>query len=110
MNETQLIPCCSKGTGKIPRGGGQSVDFEIVDLCSEGAIIHTSDDIETGTQVKIEIVLPDILFQVEINTDAEIVKKGSTEDGFLYTLEFFGLSERDRREIDEIVVNTCGVF
>jgi c-di-GMP-binding flagellar brake protein YcgR len=110
MNKTKLTCCSITGIGKILRDGGHSVDFEIVDLCSEGAKIHTTDDIETGTQLKIEIVLPAILFQVEINTDAVIVKKGNTEDGFLYGLEFIGLSERDRREIDEIVVNTCGVF
>jgi len=110
MNKTQLTCCSITGTGKILRDGGQSVDFEVVDLCSEGAKIHTPDDIETGTRVKIENVLPAVLFQVEVNTNAIIVKKGNTEDGYLYSLEFIGLPERDRREIDEIVVNTCGVF
>lgn len=110
MEETRNICCSIKGKGKISGKYGQAYDFNLVDLCTEGARIHTLVELEAGIKIKVNIVLDAVLFEVQINTNAEIVQKSGTQHGYLYELEFIGLPEKDRREIDDIVRSNCGVF
>lgn len=109
MGETQFCRCNVKGSGKIFTDKDKYIEFEIIDLCAEDSKVFSPNEVDTGIRVRIAIVLPAILFQVEINTEAIIVQKTKTGNGFEYCLEFVDLSEEDKCEIDELMRSTCNM-
>jgi PilZ domain. len=105
MEKIQSSRCNIKGSGKVINGKSKYAEFDIIELSADNAKILSQNEIEKSTQEKLQIILPAFLFQVKITTDFKVLEKKRQENGFEYYVEFIGLSERDKTEIDEMVRN-----
>ena len=81
--------------------------FKIIRMSAENIEIKTSMQLEVGTLVDLKIILNSILFEMDINAKGKVV--GKLEPTEKYRIQFIDLSDKAKKEIDEIMRNACDI-
>lgn len=90
------------GGGKIRiHTGDKGEKFKIITLSAEKIQVMTAAKIEVGDSVSLKVQINSGYFEFDINSDGKIIEKAPFNNGIKYTIEFNGMSEIDKQEIDE---------
>ncbi len=74
-------------------------------MSAEVIKIKTSMQLEVDNLVDLKIRLNSLLFEIDIDSMGKVVEKLEPTD--IYTVEFIELSDKAKKEIDEIMRNAC---
>jgi len=92
--------CNIVGSGKIfIKDIKKAEKFKIVEMSAEKIKIETDSQLELDTIVHLKIILNSILFNIYIDAKGKVIEKN--------IIEFMGLSDKVKKEIDEIIGNAC---
>lgn len=106
MSNDKYTSCDVLGGGKIfLKDAKKGEKFKIVEMSAEVIKIKTSMQLEVDNLVDLKIRLNSLLFEIDIDSVGKVVEKLEPTD--IYTVEFIKLSDKAKREIDEIMRNAC---
>jgi len=98
--------CNIVGGGKVfLKDTKKAKKFKVIEMSAEEIKIETNLQLELDTIVHLKIILNSILFNIYIDAKGKVVEK--IEPIEKYRIDFIGLSEKVKKEIDEIVRNAC---
>ena len=108
MSNNKYPSCDIAGGGKIFLEDSKNGEkFKIIEISAEEIKIKTDIKLELNTIVDLNIVLDSVLFEIDIKAVGKVVEKlESTEK---YRIEFIGLIDEVKEQIDEIVKSTCNI-
>jgi len=108
MPNNKYPSCEVVGGGKVfikdTKNGGK---FKIIRMSAEEIEIKTSIQLELDTIVDLKIILNSILFEMDIDAMGKVVEK--LEPTEKYRIEFIHLSDKAKKEIDELMQNACNL-
>lgn len=106
MVDVKYASCNITGDGKLNIEGSMKVEkFKIVDMSASGINIETSAEIPKGMVVRLKIRLPGVIVDAHIDVNGKVTKRIENS----YNIEFVGLSDSNREEIDELMRSTCNI-
>ena len=104
MTNNKYPSCEIAGGGKVfLKDTKNGEKFKIIRMSAENIEIKTSMQLEVGTLVDLKIILNSILFEMDINAKGKVV--GKLEPTEKYRIQFIDLSDKAKKEIDEIMRN-----
>ncbi|WP_298840866.1 hypothetical protein [Clostridium sp.] len=108
MTNNKYPSCEIAGGGKVfLKDTKNGEKFKIIRMSAENIEIKTSMQLEVGTLVDLKIILNSILFEMDINAKGKVV--GKLEPTEKYRIQFIDLSDKAKKEIDEIMRNACDI-
>lgn len=106
MTDRKYANCNIAGDGKLYiEGNGEAIKFKIIDMSASGVNIGTKAGLLEGGSVKLKIRLRAGAVDAYIDLDGKVSE--ANDKG--YNIEFVGLSEDTKDEIDELMRNTCDI-
>ena len=106
MADVKYASCNIAGEGKLYVQGSNRVEkFKIVDMSAAEINIETLAKVLEGTAVRLKIRLIGVIVDAHIDVNGKVVKR--IENG--YSIEFVGLSDSNREEIDELMRSSCNI-
>lgn len=106
MSTGKYASCSIAGDGKLYTENNNKMEkFKIIDMSAEGIRLETQAVLQeiTGVELKIRLIGGPLDAYMDISGKV----KRRLEKG--YEIEFVGLSENAREEIDELMRTTCNI-
>ena len=106
MSNNKYTSCDVVGGGKIfLKDTKNGRKFKIIIMSAEEIRIKTDLQLELDDLVDLKIILNSILFDIDIDAEGKVVEILDTTNK--YRIEFIGLSDKVKEEIDEIMRSAC---
>lgn len=104
MTDKQYVTCNIAGEGKLfVEGNKAAAKFKIIDMSAEGINLTTKTRLLEGEAAKLKIRLSAGVVSAFIDLNGRVAK--TFENGCY--IEFVGLSEATKEEIDELMRDSC---
>lgn len=95
------------GNGKLEIvSSGKTLPFKLISMSAVGALVQMKEEIDISSQVIIEIVLKSGFFDVRINAGGTARMDNQSDSGYQYEIAFTSLSEDEKNEINELLINS----
>ncbi|HEY8889511.1 MAG TPA: hypothetical protein VIM70_04605 [Clostridium sp.] len=108
MSINKYPSCEVAGGGKVfLKGTKNGEKFKIIRMSAEEIEIKTTMQLELDTIVDLKIILNSILFKIDIDAVGKVVEK--LEPTEKYKIEFIDLSDKAKKEIDELMRSACNI-
>ena len=109
MSNNKYPSCDVVGGGKVfLKDTKNGEKFKIIEMSAEEIKIKTDLQLELDTIVDLKIILNSVLFDIDIDAMGNVVEK--LESSQKYRIEFIGLSDKVKEEIDEIMRSACNLI
>ena len=106
MSNNKYTSCDVVGGGKIfLKDTKNGRKFKIIIMSAEEIRLTTDLKLELDDIVDLKIILNSILFDIDIDAMGKVVEILDTTNK--YRIEFIGLSDKVKEEIDEIMRSAC---
>ncbi len=97
------------GSGKIyNNAGAKGEKFKIITLSAEEIAIRTAANFNAGDSVTLKVQIKAFYFEFDINSVGRIIEKSTLGNESKYTIEFIGMTNIDKKEIDEYLRSNFG--
>lgn len=112
MNESRKYPRCDiAGTGELTlQANGEKYKFKLIDMSAEGIKVLLENAIESDQNVSANIRLKSYIFEVNIKAQGIVKRSEKTASLYEYAVEFTGLPEADKEEINELMMSSCNLI
>ena len=109
MANSKYSSCDVVGGGKVfLKDTKDGKKFKIIEMSAEEIKILTDLQLELESIVDLKIILNSIIFDIDIDASGKVVEKLDTTEK--YRIEFIGLSDKVKGEIDEIIKGACNLI
>lgn len=81
--------------------------FRIITMSAEKIQISTKANVKVSDIVTLKIQIKGDLCTVNIKAIGKILDKSSMDDEMKYSIEFVGMSDSDKEDIDELIRSSC---
>jgi flagellar assembly factor FliW len=96
------------GGGKIhPHTCDKGEKFRIITMSAEKLEISTTANVNVSDIVTLKIQIKGDFCTVNIKAVGKILDKSNLDNEMKYTIEFVGMSDSDKEEIDELIRSSC---
>lgn len=111
MEEKNKYPSCDvTGVGKIHvHTGDKGEKFNIITMSAEILLIRTTAKVDVGDIVTLKVQIKSDLFMVNLNAVGKIMDILDLNSEFKYTIEFVGMLDSDKEEIDHLMRSSCNI-
>ena len=111
MEAKSKYPSCDvTGGGKIHvHTEDKGEKFRIITMSAELLQIRTTAKVEVGDIVTLKVQINSGLFEFDVNAVGKIIDKADLSSEIKYTIEFVGMADNDKEEIDEFMRSSCNI-